>query len=87
MTSPAQLESWVAALSVELGISLDEVDIQGLLDVARDAAHSVTRPAAPLATFLVGYAAALNGGGADAVAEASRKASALALSWTEEMPG
>ncbi|WP_430868856.1 DUF6457 domain-containing protein [Demequina aurantiaca] len=87
MTSPAQLESWVAALSVELGVDLDEVDVQGLLDVARDAAHSVTRPAAPLATFLVGYAAALNGGGVDAVAEASRKTSALALAWTEEMPG
>lgn len=87
MTSPAQLESWVAALSAELGVDLDGVDIQGLLDVARDAAHSVTRPAAPLATFLVGYAAAQRGGSADAVAEASRKASALALSWTEEMPG
>jgi len=87
MTAPAQLESWMAALSKELGIDFDDVDVQGLLDVARDAAHSVTRPAAPLATFLVGYAAAQNGGGADAVAEASRKASALALSWTEEMPG
>jgi len=87
MTAPAQLESWMAALSKELGVDFDDVDVQGLLDVARDAAHSVTRPAAPLATFLVGYAAAQNGGGADAVAEASRKASALALSWTEEMPG
>jgi len=87
MTTPAQLESWMAALSKELGVDFDDVDVQGLLDVARDAAHSVTRPAAPLATFLVGYAAAQNGGGADAVAEASRKASALALSWTEEMPG
>lgn len=87
MTAPAQLESWMAALSKELGIDFDDVDVQGLLDVARDAAHSVTRPAAPLATFLVGYAAAQNGGGADAVAEASHKASALALSWTEEMPG
>jgi hypothetical protein len=77
----------MAALSKELGVDFDDVDVQGLLDVARDAAHSVTRPAAPLATFLVGYAAAQNGGGADAVAEASRKASALALSWTEEMPG
>ncbi|WP_062211947.1 DUF6457 domain-containing protein [Demequina oxidasica] len=87
MTTPAQLESWVAALCVELQIDLDEVDIQGLLDVARDAAHSVTRPAAPLATFLIGYAAAQHGGGADAVAEASRKASDLAQTWTEEMPG
>jgi hypothetical protein len=87
MTTPAQLESWVSALSAELGVNLDEVDIQGLLDVARDAAHSVTRPAAPLATFLVGYAAAQAGGGSQAVADAANKASALALSWSEEMPG
>ncbi|WP_061965244.1 DUF6457 domain-containing protein [Demequina aurantiaca] len=87
MTTPAQLESWVARLAAELQINLEDLDIQELLDVARDAAHSVTRPAAPLATFLVGYAAAQQGGGADAVAEASRKASALALAWTEEMPG
>lgn len=87
MTAPAQLESWMAALSADLDVDLDGVDIQVLLDVARDAAHSVTRPAAPLATFLVGYAAGQHGGGADAVAVASRKASALALSWTEEMPG
>lgn len=87
MTSPAQLESWVGALSKELGIDIADLDLQGLLDVARDAAHSVTRPAAPLATFLVGYAAAQHGGGADAVAEAARQASALAESWTTEMPG
>ncbi|MFE2531932.1 DUF6457 domain-containing protein, partial [Streptomyces sp. NPDC059371] len=42
------------------------------------------RPAAPLTTFLVGYAAARAGGGPEAVAEASRKAAALALRWADE---
>jgi hypothetical protein len=44
----------------------------------------VARPAAPLTTFLVGYAAAQAGGGPEAVAEASRKAVALALRWADE---
>ncbi|GGO86021.1 NTP transferase domain-containing protein [Wenjunlia tyrosinilytica] len=77
------LERWIEAVGAELGIELD-VDIKGLLDLARDAAHGVDRPAAPLTTFLVGYAAARAGGGPAAVAEASRKAQALALAWAAE---
>ncbi|MBY8342949.1 NTP transferase domain-containing protein, partial [Streptomyces sp. KC 17012] len=80
------LDEWISAAKNELGIDLD-VDIRALLDVARDAAHSVARPAAPLTTFLVGYAAAQAGGSPEAVAEAARKVSALALSWAEEDAG
>lgn len=54
------LDEWISAVKDELGIDLD-VDTGALLDVARDAAHSVARPAAPLTTFLVGYAAAQAG--------------------------
>jgi hypothetical protein len=54
----ATLDEWVAALSAELGVDL-EVDVRLLLEVARDAAHAVDRPAAPLTTFLVGYAAGI----------------------------
>ncbi|MDX2597080.1 MULTISPECIES: NTP transferase domain-containing protein [Streptomyces] len=77
------LDEWISAVKDELGIDLD-VDIRGLLDLARDAAHGVDRPAAPLTTFLVGYAAAQGGGGPEAVAEAARKAAALALRWERE---
>lgn len=77
------LDEWISAVKDELGIDLD-VDTGALLDVARDAAHSVARPAAPLTTFLVGYAAALAGGGPEAVADAARKATALALRWADE---
>ncbi|MFE7767373.1 NTP transferase domain-containing protein [Streptomyces sp. NPDC057438] len=79
------LDEWISAVKDELGIDLD-VDITELLDLARDAAHSVARPAAPLTTFLIGYAAARAGGGPEAVTEAARKASALALRWAEEDP-
>ncbi|MEU5050678.1 NTP transferase domain-containing protein [Streptomyces sp. NPDC021096] len=77
------LDEWIAAVKAELGIELD-VDTVGLLDLARDAAHGVARPAAPLTTFLVGYAAAQRGGGPEEVAEAAGKAVALAARWAEE---
>lgn len=77
------LDEWISAVKAELGIDLD-VDTGALLDLARDAAHGVARPAAPLTTFLVGYAAAQGKGGPEAVAEAVRKAEALALSWERE---
>ncbi|MBM7784574.1 NTP transferase domain-containing protein [Tenggerimyces flavus] len=76
------LDDWTAQLCADLGIEGLDVDVHGLLDLARDAAHSVDRPAAPLTTFLVGYAAALRGGGADQVAECSRIASEAASHWS-----
>ncbi|MGW4836858.1 DUF6457 domain-containing protein [Streptomyces globisporus] len=85
----AVLDEWITSVKNELGIELD-VDTAVLLDLARDAAHGVARPAAPLTTFLVGYAAARASAGAGpdeaaaAVAEASRKATALALRWEAE---
>ncbi|MGX5188537.1 NTP transferase domain-containing protein [Streptomyces avermitilis] len=77
------LDEWISAVKDELGIDL-AVDTGILLDLARDAAHGVARPAAPLTTFLVGYAAAQAGGSPEAVAEAARKATALALRWADE---
>ncbi|MGW4040073.1 DUF6457 domain-containing protein [Streptomyces sp. NPDC004778] len=85
----AVLDEWITSVKNELGIELD-VDTGVLLDLARDAAHGVARPAAPITTFLVGYAAARASAGAGpdeaaaAVAEASRKATALALRWEAE---
>jgi hypothetical protein len=52
-------------------------DVPLLLDVARDAAHGIARPAAPLTTFLVGLAAGQRGGGAEAVASAAAIAQRL----------
>jgi len=77
------LDEWTAAVKAELGIELD-VDTDAILDLARDAAHGVARPAAPLTTFLVGYAAAMQGGSPQQVAEAARKAAQLAVRWAEE---
>jgi Domain of unknown function (DUF6457) len=61
---------WVAELQRELGIDLS-LDVMDLLELARVAAHEVARPAAPLTTFLVGYAAGAKGGSVAAVQEAA----------------
>jgi hypothetical protein len=80
------LDEWIAAARAELGIdpatdpALD-MDIKALLDAARDAAHGVARPAAPLTTFLIGYAAARHG---ISPAEAARRIAALAERWSQE---
>lgn len=53
---PEALDAWLAAAADELGLDAAAVDIATILDVARDVAHDVARPAAPLTTFLVGVA-------------------------------
>nr|WP_316522305.1 DUF6457 domain-containing protein [Kitasatospora sp. K002] len=80
------LDDWIAEAKADLGIDLD-VDVRGLLDTARVVAHGVARPAAPLTAFLIGYAAARRGGGAEAVAEATRRVEALAERWAADAPG
>ncbi|PFG30570.1 DUF6457 domain-containing protein [Paramicrobacterium agarici] len=56
--TPEELDTWVAELASELGIDVTEVPTGALLDLTRDVAHGVTRPAGPLTTFLVGMATA-----------------------------
>lgn len=74
------LEAWVAELIPALGLPANfDLDIALVLDLARDAAHGVARPAAPLTTFLVAYAAALGDGSAETVRQLSATASRLAL--------
>lgn len=73
------LTSWSAELCDALGLEL-EVDIDEILDLARDAAHQVERPAAPITTFLVGYAAGLRGGSAAAISDCMDIGTRLAAS-------
>ena len=52
-------DQWLATLSAQLGtedVVLDDDAVHIVLDLARDAAHEVERPAAPLTTFLIGVA-------------------------------
>ncbi len=71
-----RLDEWLVAAAAELGVS-HPVDSRLLLDLTRDVAHRVERPAAPLTTYLLGLAVA---GGADPV-QACARLSALAADW------
>jgi hypothetical protein len=51
------LDEWTAQAAGHLGIeSPDGKEQRLVLDVAREVAHNVLRPAAPVSTFLLGYA-------------------------------
>ena len=67
-----ELYTWThaakTALDTQFNLTIPEVDVQLLLDIARDAAHAVDRPAAPITTYLLGYAV---GQGADPQAAAT----------------
>lgn len=56
--SPADLEAWVTTLAAALDLAGTDVPTDLLLDVTREAAHAVVRPAGPLTTYLVGIAVA-----------------------------
>ena len=70
------MEDWIVAVRKELGVSVS-VDSDAILDVARDAAHAVERKAAPMTTFLLGFAVAQ---GAD-LQSSVEKISRLAKEW------
>jgi Domain of unknown function (DUF6457) len=70
------MKTWINALCAELNLPAD-INAEVILDVARVAAHSVERPAAPVTTFLLGVVVA---GGMD-VNEAAAKIQGLAATW------
>ena len=75
------IDAWVVRLATELDLEVEDLDVQALLDVARDAAHSVVRPAAPLATFLVGYAAGRRGAAGHDIERECEIATEVARHW------
>lgn len=79
------LQHWTTAVCAELGLP-DEVDRTLILDLARDAAHGVARPAAPLTTFLVGLAAGRAGGGSAEAQAAAIRVTELVRRWPGPPP-
>ena len=78
------LDDWVAVLAAELGLDELDLDVGQVLDLAGDAAHAVTRLAAPLTTFIAGYAAGQAGGKVEDIREAINAASSLCARAGEE---
>ena len=74
------LDDWTDA--VRHALELDPFDVDLVLDLARDVAHDVMRPAAPLTAYLFGVAV---GRGADPSAAAAA-ITELAEGWARERP-
>ena len=71
------MDDWTAAVCADLGLDASAADLRAVLDLTRDVAHGVARPAAPLTAYLVGVAVGRGLPVADAVA----RVSALANGW------
>jgi hypothetical protein len=78
------LNEWTAAACAELGIDPADANIKVVLDLARDVAHNVVRPGAPVSTYLLGLAV---GRGADQADAAARLTALAERAGAQEQPG
>ena len=77
------MEQWTVAVCADLGLDPGaDADLRAVLDLTRDVAHGVARPAAPLTAYLVGLAV----GRGLALPDAAARVSALAAGWGEAEP-
>lgn len=76
------LADWLSAVQRELGLE-DTIDVRLLLDLSRQVAHAVERPAAPLTTYLMGLAAGRGADGGRSPAEVAEVIERLAGEWAE----
>jgi Domain of unknown function (DUF6457) len=75
------LDEWTAQVCQALNLDPGLVDRDAVLDLARDVAHGVARPAAPLTAYLLGLAA----GSGQSVEDATAAITAL-IPTAEETP-
>ena len=81
------LDDWLREAAASLDCSPADLGLLGeeavtlLLDLTRDVAHGVARPAGPLSTFVLGLALGSSGGGIDDLRRLARRLSDLADAW------
>jgi hypothetical protein len=86
------LEDWINAACRELGLERGDIDQSLILDLARDVAHGVARPGAPLTAYLLGLAVGRGAPARDAAARLTEmaegwKAPAAGTAEPPEVPG
>jgi hypothetical protein len=74
------LDDWTDAMCAELGLDPKEVSQKTVLNLARVAAHTVDRPAAPLSAYVLGLAV----GRGQPMAETAAKLQQLARGWAAD---
>ncbi|WUI03110.1 DUF6457 domain-containing protein [Spirillospora sp. NBC_00431] len=68
------LDDWISAACRELGLERGDIDQGLVLDLARDVAHGVARPGAPLTAYLLGLAVGRGAPARDAAARLTEMA-------------
>lgn len=87
-TQDETLEEWCRALLQAFELEGVEVDINEVLALAGVAAHAVVRPAAPLTTFIAGFAAGMaSGSGQVPDAESMQAAMGVARALVQDYAG
>jgi hypothetical protein len=71
------LDDWTGAVCAELGLDPEDATQKTVLNLARVVAHTVDRPAAPLTSYLLGFAV----GRGQPLAETAAKLQQLARGW------
>jgi hypothetical protein len=71
------LDDWTDALCAELGLNPQDLNQKTVLNLARVAAHTVDRPAAPLTAYALGVAV----GRGEPLAETAARLQRLARAW------
>jgi hypothetical protein len=72
------LDRWTAEVCAGLDLDPARLDLRQILDLARDVAHQVERPAAPVTAYLLGLAV----GAGQPADQAVARILALAEQWT-----
>jgi hypothetical protein len=90
MVGVNMLKEWVELVCRELDLA-DAVSPAAMqsrvLDMSRDVAHDVARPAAPLTAYLLGLAAGRSGDPETTADELAQRVCQLAQRWADEQGG
>ncbi|GAB2833817.1 DUF6457 domain-containing protein [Microbacterium insulae] len=78
---PEALDAWAAALRERFALADADVPVSAVLDLTRDVANDVARPAAPLGAFVAGLVAGRAGTDPAQVREALDAVAELAAGW------
>ncbi|MFB8385669.1 DUF6457 domain-containing protein [Microbacterium sp. NPDC055910] len=78
---PEALDDWATALRAQFDLAPEDLPIALILDLARDVAVGVARPAAPFSAFVAGLVAGRAGGSPADTRAAVETITALAADW------
>lgn len=73
-----QLDEWLRAVCASLDLEKTESNVTEILGVAKEVAHNVVRPAAPVTTYLMGLAV----GRGKSLEHVTEEVNRLASTWT-----